>query len=267
MSKAEEPSSTRPRRLLAPAAKRSASATVVLPAPPCPTTATLRSLVTSSAGIPSSVTLVHDAEPVEGQELVDGLDGGGDRGDERGEAAGGEGAGLRVVLLADALDHPVHQRGVAVRPPRLDRVHGRHDARDGDPGDVLGRGAARAEEAEQHHAVLVRGALGLGLQAPVARQAVAVVDPDLGVRVADVDREQHRPYVRYPPGTVTSPASTRTTPPSGRRSRSAPSSSRPSTRPASSPSGEATRTSAPVSTEYDSHSARTLENPLATKRP
>src|SRR6266550_4177692 len=124
MSKAEEPSSTRPRRLLAPAAKRSASATVVLPAPPCPTTATLRSLVTSSAGIPSSVTLVHNAEPVEGQELVDGLDGGGDRGDERGEAAGGEGAGLRVVLLADALDQAVHQRAVAVGHARLDGVHG-----------------------------------------------------------------------------------------------------------------------------------------------
>src|SRR5437867_12118245 len=123
MSKAEEPSSTRPRRLLAPAANRSASATVVLPAPPCPTTATLRSLATSSAGIPSSVTLVDDAEAVEGEELVDGLDGGGDRGDERGEAPGGERAGLRVVLLADALDHPVHQRGVAVGHARLDGVH------------------------------------------------------------------------------------------------------------------------------------------------
>src|SRR6058998_1295106 len=95
-------------------------------------------------------------------------------------------------------------------------VHGRHDARDGDPRDVLRRDAAGAKEAEQHHAVLVRGALGLGLQAPVARQAVALVDADLGVRVADVDREQHRPYARYPPGSVTSPATTRTTSPPGR---------------------------------------------------
>src|SRR5213594_2658529 len=110
MSKAEEPSSTRPSRLTAPATKRSASATVVFPAPPCPTMTTFRSLATSSADIPSSsVPLVDDAEPVEGQELVDGLDGGGDRGDEGGEAPGGESAGRGVVFLADALDQPVHQ--------------------------------------------------------------------------------------------------------------------------------------------------------------
>src|SRR5438067_503597 len=261
MSKAEEPSSTRPSRLTAPAAKRSASATVVFPAPPCPTMTTFRSLATSSADIPSSIALVNNAEPVEGQELVDRLDGGGDRGDEGGEAPGGEGAGLRVVLLADALDQPVHQRRVAVGHARLD---GRHDARDGDPRAVLRRDAAGAKEAEQHHAVLVRGALGLGLQPPVARQAVALVDADLGVRVADVDREQHQ---GCPPNTVTSPATSRTTPPPGRPRRSAPSSSSPSTRPAISPSAEATRTSEPVSTEYDSHSERTLENPLARKRP
>src|SRR5438128_5630258 len=88
---AEEPSSSRPRRVDAPAAKRSASATVVLPAPPCPTMATLRSLATSSAGIRSSVVpFVDDAQPVEGQELVDRLDGRRGRGDEPGEAAGRE---------------------------------------------------------------------------------------------------------------------------------------------------------------------------------
>src|SRR5207247_10045433 len=113
-STAEEPSSTRPSRLVAPEARRSASATVVFPAPPCPTMATFLNLATSSADIPSSVALVDDAEPVEGQELVHGLDGGGHRGDERGEAPGGEGAGPGVVLPADALDQPVHQRGVAV---------------------------------------------------------------------------------------------------------------------------------------------------------
>src|SRR5882724_10243379 len=122
MSKAEEPSCTQPSRLTAPAAKRSASATVVFPAPPCPTMTTFRSLATSSADIPSSIALVNNAEPVERQELVDRLDGGGDRGDEGGEAPGGEGAGLRVVLLADALDQPVHQRRVAVGHARLDGV-------------------------------------------------------------------------------------------------------------------------------------------------
>src|SRR5207253_9028054 len=37
-----DPSSTRPRRTIAPALKRRASASEVLPAPPCPTSATLR---------------------------------------------------------------------------------------------------------------------------------------------------------------------------------------------------------------------------------
>src|SRR6185369_6232608 len=105
MSKAELPSSTRPSRVLAPAAKRSASATVVFPTPPCPTMATLRILPTSSAGIPSSVhgvARVDQAKPVERQELVDGLDGARCRRDQLREAAGGEHASLRVVLLADA---------------------------------------------------------------------------------------------------------------------------------------------------------------------
>src|SRR5947207_3015854 len=74
VSKADDPSSIRPSRVDAPPAKRSASATVVFPAPPCPATATLRSFATSSAAISSSVTLVDDAKPVEGQELVDRLD-------------------------------------------------------------------------------------------------------------------------------------------------------------------------------------------------
>src|SRR5581483_9735160 len=94
MSNADVPSSTRPRRVDAPAAKSSASATVVFPAPPCPTMATFRSLVTSSDGIPSSVALVHDAEAVEGQKFVDGLDGGRHGSDERREPAGRQRARL-----------------------------------------------------------------------------------------------------------------------------------------------------------------------------
>src|SRR3990172_1552805 len=101
VSNSDEPSSTRPRRLVAPAAKRRASATIVLPVPPCPTTATFRILATSSAAIWTSVrppfsvselfpprrrgvARVDEAEPVERQELVDGLDGGRRRRDERG---------------------------------------------------------------------------------------------------------------------------------------------------------------------------------------
>src|SRR2546428_1970678 len=87
VSKADDSSATRPSRVVAPAAKSSASATVVFPVPPCPTMATFLSLATSSAGIRSSVVpFVDDAKPVEGQELVDGLDGDRGRRDQTGQA-------------------------------------------------------------------------------------------------------------------------------------------------------------------------------------
>src|SRR2546425_540444 len=128
VSKADVPSSVRPSRVAAPAANSSASATVVFPAPPWPTMATSRSLptslATSSAGIPSSVTFVDNAQAVEGEELVDGLDAGRFGRDERGEPAGGEHARARIVLVADALDEPVDERGGAVDHARLDGVHG-----------------------------------------------------------------------------------------------------------------------------------------------
>src|SRR5262245_27603829 len=97
----ELPSSTRPIRVVAPAANRSASATVVLPVPPCPTMATFRSFATSSAAIPSSVVavpLIDDAETLEGQELVDALDRVRHRGDQRSEPAGGDRPRRHVVL-------------------------------------------------------------------------------------------------------------------------------------------------------------------------
>src|SRR5262249_34456689 len=125
VSNADEPSSTRPMRVAAPAANSRASATLVFPVPPCPTMATLRSFATSSAGIASSVPSVDDAEAVERQELVDGLDGGRVRRDQGGEAAGREHAGVAVLLLADAFHETVDQRRVAVRDARLDGVHRR----------------------------------------------------------------------------------------------------------------------------------------------
>src|SRR5258705_2404338 len=73
-SKADEPSSVRPMRVAPPLAKRSASATSVFPTPPCPTMATLRIFVGSSAGILSSVAGVDDPEPIQRQEFVDRLD-------------------------------------------------------------------------------------------------------------------------------------------------------------------------------------------------
>src|SRR4029077_15265035 len=124
-SNADEASSTRPMRVAAPAANSRASATLVFPVPPCPTTATWRSFATSSAGIASSVTSVDDAETVEGQELVDGLDGGRARRDQRGQPAGGEHAGVRILLGAQPLDQAVDQGRVAVGDASLDRVHRR----------------------------------------------------------------------------------------------------------------------------------------------
>src|SRR5262245_56706221 len=111
VSNADDPSSTRPIRVAAPAANSRASATLVFPVPPWPTMATLRSLATSSGDIASSVACVDDAQSVERQELVDGLDGGGMRRDERRQSAGGEHPRARVLLRANALDPAVNQGG------------------------------------------------------------------------------------------------------------------------------------------------------------
>src|SRR4030095_793750 len=124
MSKADEPSSVRPIRVFPPAAKRSASATSVFPTPPCPTMATLRIFVGSSAGILSSVAGVDDAKPFESEKLVDRLDRGRGCGDERAAPARREHARLAIVLFPDARDEPVDEAGVAVHHARLDRVHG-----------------------------------------------------------------------------------------------------------------------------------------------
>src|SRR5262245_13375666 len=112
-------------RVAAPAANSRASATLVLPVPPCPTMATLRSLATSSADIASSVACVDDAQPVEREELVDGLDGGRVRRDERRQPAGREHARARILLGADAIDESVDQGRVAVGHARLDGMHRR----------------------------------------------------------------------------------------------------------------------------------------------
>src|SRR6185503_1169536 len=124
MSKADEPSSVRPIRVAALLAKSSASATSVLPTPPCPTMATLRIFVGSSAGILASVAGVDDPEPVESEELVDRLDRRGRRGDQRAEAAGREHPRIVVVLVPDARDEPVDEARVAVHDARLDGMDG-----------------------------------------------------------------------------------------------------------------------------------------------
>src|SRR4029077_8482671 len=93
MSNDDEPSSVRPMRVAAPAANSIASATSVLPTPPCPTMATLRILPGSSAAILTSVARMDDAEPLQGEELVDRFDGRLGGRDEGAEAPGREHAG------------------------------------------------------------------------------------------------------------------------------------------------------------------------------
>src|SRR5439155_21499880 len=144
-------------------------------------------------------------------------------------------------------------------------VHGRDDAREDEARDGGLRHAPVREQAAKEDTVLVHGPRLIGAEPPVYRKPVAVVDAEERVRVVDVDDEQHqRPY---PCRTVTSPARIRTTFPPRRRTRSAPSVSTPSTRPATSPSRPSTRTSAPVRLEWASHSARMLAKPPRTKRP
>src|SRR5262249_36308441 len=157
--------------------------------------------------------------------------------------------GLAEEALAELLDALVH-RG--------------HDAAENDPAHGRPRHAPVAEEPAQDDHPLVDGAGGLGPQPPVHCEGRALVEPDQRVRVVDVDREHHRsrenrsggyPPDRSPSGTVPSPPTTRNSP-CGPSSRSAPSSSTPSTRPVTSPSGAVTRTSFPVKEEYASHSDR-----------
>ena len=58
--------------------------------------------------------------------------------------------------------------------------------READPVDL-----SRSRKLREQRAELVAGALRLGRDAPVLRQLGAVVEPEDGLRVADVDCEEH----------------------------------------------------------------------------
>ena len=62
----------------------------------------------------------------------------------------------------------------------------RHRAGEADTGE-----RPEVEQAAEERAELVAGAVRLGREPPVLGQAVAVVEPEGGLRVPDVDREQH----------------------------------------------------------------------------
>src|SRR5262245_8014970 len=122
VSKLDDPSSVRPSRVVAPAPKSSASATMVFPTPPCPTTTTLRTRV-MSLGIVSSVAIVDDAQPIEREIFVDRRDRGRLGLDEMGQPAGREHLRGWIVFSPDALDQAVDQCGVAEDRAGLDGMN------------------------------------------------------------------------------------------------------------------------------------------------
>ena len=71
------------------------------------------------------------------------------------------------------------------------RGQGRHDAREGDALDPRGLEAGGGEEVADEDAVLVRRLLAARGEPPVGLELGPVVDAEDGVRVADVDGEQH----------------------------------------------------------------------------
>ena len=190
-SKADEPSSVRPIRVAPPLAKRSASATSVLPTPPCPTMATLRIFrrVVSSAswppvagvemiGAPSSVRNSSTSSIVVDCVAMSGA-----------EAARREHAALPVVLVPDARDEPVDQADVAVDDARLHRV-------DGVAADHARR--PRDLDARELRGVRAQSASGEmpmpGAMTPPDVLALARVDAVEGGRGAEVDHD-HRARV------------------------------------------------------------------------
>jgi hypothetical protein len=65
------------------------------------------------------------------------------------------------------------------------------------PSMARGIDALQAHELREPGAVLVGGALGLGAQAKLRDDAIAVEQRELAVGVADIDRQQHaRPPIR-----------------------------------------------------------------------
>src|SRR5262249_30221494 len=123
-----------------------------------------------------------------------------------------------------------------------DVIHRRHYTRHRDSLNCGKLQFMGREQAAQQHTVLVGRALGLGEQTPVLDELLALIEPDHGMGVSYVNNEDHDlTRCVYPPTTVTSPASSRRgVPPSPAWSKSAPSLSRPTTVPASVPSGAAT---------------------------
>jgi hypothetical protein len=122
---------------------------------------------------------------------------------------------VRAIVRGDGVDDPVgadllrvvvedRHSGLDARPDhagfdlqvvpadRLERLRERrNDAGDDHPVDPGGERGRAVEIAEQHP-VLVHRALRVGLDPPVPAEVSPVVDAEHGVRVAYVDRQQHR---------------------------------------------------------------------------
>ena len=78
----------------------------------------------------------------------------------------------------------------------------RHDRGDADGVDVVEGHPAEREEAGDPLGQLVAGRARAGLEAPVLDQALALEGAEVGLGVADVDREQHRRIIAGSTGQV-----------------------------------------------------------------
>ncbi len=145
--------------------------------------------------------------------------------------------GLSVRIGTPRLHARLDQNGgdVAVVPPGdLAQLvqHGRHGRADRDAVDavaqLLAEQRVHAHEALEQHRQLVGRAARVRGDAPVLDDVLAVEQAEDGVRVADVDREQHgrysasrrsRPMSRIGEGAVRAPTARKSTPVSAYRAR------------------------------------------------
>ena len=108
--------------------------------------------------------------------------------------------GPDLVRVLDPKRHPDPERRpddrqraaeVALRHPLVLATEVRHDRRRDRPVHVAQPQVTQREQARKHRCELVRGGLPLGRETPVLDELLAAEHAHVGLRVADVDREQH----------------------------------------------------------------------------
>ena len=95
------------------------------------------------------------------------------------------------VFTPGSIVRKVANRQVALGQLLVLGAERRHDRGRADGVDFAEGHAAEAEHAADPLGELVAGRSGAGLEAPVLGESVAVEGAEVGLGVADVDREQH----------------------------------------------------------------------------